>query len=158
MIFITVGTQPNGFLRLLNAVEDLIRKYNIQDEVVAQIGYSKFESSRIQCIPFTSEQNFKKYIQDSDVIITHAGSGALFNAIKFQKKTIAVARLHEFNEMADNHQLELLGKLVEGGYILDGTHSLEEAWKKLDSFTPRANDFHNEIIETLDNWIFNWMK
>lgn len=158
MIFITVGTQPNGFLRCLNAVEDLIKKYDIKEEVVAQIGYTKFESDRIKCIPFTGELEFKQYIKDSSVVITHAGSGALFNSIKSGKKIIAMARLHEYNEMADNHQLELLGKLVEGGYVLDGTYSLEEAWNKLDTFTPRPNDFENHIIEAIDGWIREWLK
>lgn len=69
-----------------------------------------------------------------------------------------MARLHEYNEMADNQQLELLGKLVEGGYVLDGTYSLEEAWNKLDTFTPRPNDFENHIIEAIDGWIKEWMK
>lgn len=103
----------------------------------------------------TSQQTIHRRIS---VVITHAGSGALFNSIKSGKKIIAMARLHEYNEMADNHQQELLSKLVEGGYVPDGTYSFEEAWNKLDSFTPRPNDFENHIVETIDGWIREWMK
>ena len=38
MIFVTVGTQPNGFLRCLKEVEALIDKYDIKEEIIAQIG------------------------------------------------------------------------------------------------------------------------
>ena len=86
-------------------------------------------------------------------MITHAGSGAIFNSIKAGKKIIAMARLHDFNEMADNHQTELIKKLSDGGYIIDGTYSLCEAWPKLEGFVPRENDFTNEIIITLDKFI-----
>ncbi len=158
MIFVTVGTQPNGFLRCLKEVEQLIDKFNITEEVVAQIGNTDFETDKFKTIRFTSENEFKEYIQEASVVITHAGSGAIFNSIKAGKKAIAMARLHDFNEMADNHQTELVKKLSEGGYILDGTYSLLEAWPKLESFVPRANDFKCDIVPTLDNWISEWIK
>lgn len=69
-----------------------------------------------------------------------------------------MARLHDFNEMADNHQTELVKKLSEGGYIIDGTYSLIKAWPKLEGFTPRTNDFKCEIVPVLDKLIANWMK
>ncbi len=158
MIFISVGTQAKGFLRLLNAVEELIRKYNITEEVVAQIGNSKFQSDNIKCYPFVSENEFKEYVNNASLIITHAGSGALFSAIKTGKKVIAVARLKKYNEMIDDHQLELLDKLVEGGYILDGTESLEDAYKKIPDFIPRSNDFKNDIEESLTEAINGWLN
>ena len=158
MIFVTVGTQPNGFLRCLKEVEKFIDIFNITEEVVAQIGNTAFETDKFKTIRFTSENEFKEYIQKASVVITHAGSGAIFNSIKAGKKAIAMARLHDFNEMADNHQTELVKKLSEGGYILDGTYSLIEAWPKLESFVPRANDFKCDIVPTLDNWISEWIK
>lgn len=158
MIFVTVGTQPNGFLRCLKEVEQLIEKYNITEEVVAQIGNTDFETDKFKTVRFTGENEFKEYIKNASVVITHAGSGAIFNSIKAGKKVIAMARLHDFNEMADNHQTELVKKLSEGGYIIDGTYSLIEAWPKLEGFTPRANDFKCEIVPVLDKLIANWMK
>ena len=153
MIFVTVGTQPNGFLRCLKEVGKLIDQYNITEEVVAQIGNTEFETTKFKTIQFTGENEFKEYIKNASVVITHAGSGAIFNSIKAGKKIIAMARLHDFNEMADNHQTELIKKLSDGGYIIDGTYSLCEAWPKLEGFVPRENDFTNEIIITLDKFI-----
>jgi UDP-N-acetylglucosamine transferase subunit ALG13 len=158
MIFVTVGTQPNGFLRCLKEVEQLIEKYNINEEVVAQIGHTDFKTTKYKTLRFTAENEFKEYIKNASVIITHAGSGAIFNSIKAGKKVIAMARLHDFNEMADNHQTELVKKLSDEGYIIDGTYSLLDAWLKLETFIPRENDFKCEIVPVLDKWISNWMK
>lgn len=158
MIFVTVGTQPNGFLRCLKEVEQLIVKYDIKEEVIAQIGNTDFKTDKFKIIRFTSENEFKDLIKNASVVISHAGSGALFNSIKEGKKVIAMARLHDFNEMADNHQIELVKKLSESGYIIDGTYSLIEAWPKLNNFIPRGNDFRCEIVSVLDKWIAEWMK
>lgn len=158
MIFVTVGTQPNGFLRCLKEVEQLIDKYDIKEEVVAQIGNTDFKTDKFKTIPFTGENEFKEYIAKASVVITHAGSGAIFNSIKAGKKVIAMARLHDFNEMADNHQTELVRKLTDGGYIIDGTYSLVEAWPKLEGFEPRINDFRCSIVPYLDNFISEAFK
>lgn len=157
MIFVTVGTQPNGFLRCLVEVERLIEKYNITEEVIAQIGNTDFKTDKFKTVRFTGENEFKELIKNSSVVITHAGSSAIFNSIKAGKKVIAMARLHDFNEMADNHQTELVKKLSEGGYIIDGTYSLVEAWPKLEGFVPRENDFKCEIVSMLDRYISEWL-
>ena len=60
MIFVTVGTQPNGFLRCLKEVEKLIDQYNITEEVVAQIGNTEFETTKFKTIQFTGENEFKR--------------------------------------------------------------------------------------------------
>ncbi len=153
MIFVTIGTQPNGFVRFLSAVEKLIEECNIKEEVIAQIGNTEFQTDKFKTIPFVSENEFKTYVKEASVILTHAGSGSLFNAMKQGKKVIAVARLHKFNEMGNDHQLEIVKKLTEDGYILDGTESLVETWKKLDGFTPRPYDFESHVVEELDRYI-----
>lgn len=157
MIFVTVGTQPNGFLRCLQEVEKLIDTYHIEEEIVAQIGNTEFETTKFKTIPFTSVTEFDELISKASVVITHAGSGAIFGSIKAGKKIIAMARLHDFNEMADNHQTELIKKLSEGGYLIDGTYSLIEAWPKLEGFVPRENDFKCDIVKVLDNCISEWL-
>lgn len=153
MIFVTVGTQAKGFLRCLREVDKLVKDKDIKEDIIAQIGYSDFVSDRIKTVRFVGENDYRQHIRDANLIITHAGSGALFNSIKTGKKVIAMARLKDFNEMIDNHQLELVRKLASGGYIIDGSYSLSEAWDKLADFTPRENDFKCEIIPFLDKYV-----
>lgn len=158
MIYITLGTQPCDFSRCLKMVEKLIVKYNIQEEVIAQIGHTNYRpTERIKCIDFLSESDYQKCISDSRVVISHAGTGALFSAMKKGKKIIAVARLKKYGEMVNNHQTEIVQKLCGEGYILDGTYSLEEAWNKLAFFTPRKYDFVNYLPDAIKKQIDGWM-
>lgn len=157
MVFITLGTQGNQFQRCLKMVEDLIDELHPNQEFIAQLGNTKYKSDKIQCLDFVTEADFKELIGKADIVITHAGSGALFSAIKQGKKNIAVARLHKYKEMANDHQTELVRKLTEGGYILDGTNSIIDAWKRLESFTPRACDFICSLPEEIGKLIDNWL-
>ena len=158
MIFVTVGTQAKGFVRCLQEVEKLVKEKGITEEVVAQIGLSDFESDIIKTVRFIGEIEYRQYIKEASKIITHAGSGALFNSIKTGKKVIAMARLMDYGEMIDNHQLELVRKLSEGGYIIDGSYSLSDAWDRLPAFSPRENDFKCEIVPFLDKYIEECFK
>lgn len=151
MIFVTLGTQQIPFTRIMRMLDELIIQEHIQDEVVVQAGFTDYETTNFKCIKFLKENEFQEYISQATVIITHAGSGALFSSIKSGKKVIAVARLSKYGEMIDDHQTELTRKLAEDGYILDGTNSIISAWKKLDSFTPRKNDFVCTIPEVLES-------
>lgn len=149
MIFVILGTQDIPFNRMLEMVDTLIERYNITEDVVAQIGHTEYKAKHFTCIPFLNEVDFQEYIKQASAIITHAGSGALFSAIKSGKKAIAVARLKEYNEMPDDHQTELVKKLSQEGYILNGTYGLDLAWQQLSSFHPRSNDFICNIQEEL---------
>lgn len=157
MIFVPLGTQAMDFTRCLKMLDEMILHYDIKEEVIVQMGNSNYQSDNFKIIPFLPEDEFKKYIADASVVISHAGSGALFNAIKNHKKIIAVARLKKYHEMVDDHQTELTHKLSEEGYIIDGTYSLVDAWAKLEGFEPRENDFSCEmsmaISKKIDKWI-----
>lgn len=157
MVFITLGTQGNQFPRCLEMVEELIDTLHPNHEFIAQLGNTKYKSDKIKCLDFVPEAEFKEMIGKADIVITHAGSGALFSAIKQGKKAIAVARLHKYKEMANDHQTELVRKLTEGGYILDGTNSIVDAWKRLDSFSPRTCDFKCSLPEEIEKLINNWL-
>lgn len=156
MIFVTLGTQAKDFSRLMRMVEDFAQEFNIKD-IVAQIGYTKYQSANIECQSFMPVEQYEDYVSKADVIITHAGTGAIFSAIKKGKKVIAVARLKKYGEMVNDHQLEIVQKLSREGYILDGSSSIIEAWKKLDSFEPRKCDFECslplEVGRVIDSWL-----
>ncbi len=158
MVFITLGTQGNQFPRCLYMVEELISVLHPEHEFIAQLGNTQYTSDKIKCLDYVPENDFKDYIAKADVIISHAGSGALFSAIQKGKKCIAVARLKKYNEMLNDHQTELVRKLTEDGYILDGTYSIVEAWNKLNNFSPRACDFECTIPQNVGKLIDEWFK
>ena len=158
MIFVPLGTQAMDFSRCLKMLDEMIEQYHITEQVIVQMGNSTYKSKNFDVLPFVPEEAFKDYIANASVVISHAGSGALFGAIKKGKKIIAVARLKQYHEMVDDHQTELTRKLSEEGYIIDGTHSLVDAWGKLNGFEPRKNDFQCNMVENLSNIINVFLK
>lgn len=156
MIYVTLGTQGTDFSRCLKMVDELIKQRDLNEEIIAQVGATKFRPPGVKCFEFVEERDYQKYIEEADVVITHAGSGALFSSINKGKKIIAIARLSRYYEMVNDHQTELVRKLTEGGYILDGTNSIIEAWDKLNDFTPRPADFECHIPERIESILDEW--
>ena len=158
MIYITLGTQPCDFSRCLKMIEKLVKSKGIKEEIIAQVGYTSYKPSCMTCYEFIPEKKYQELISNARIIISHAGTGALLSSIKNGKKVIAVARLSEYGEMVNNHQLEITKKLSKEGYILDGTHSLIEAWDAIETFVPRKFDFTNGVAETIGNLIDGWLE
>ena len=158
MIFIALGTQANDFSRCIKSFEIVIKKFGIREKVVVQLGNTIYKSPLMESFDFIDENSFQNYMREATVIITHAGSGALFSAIKKKKKIIAVARLSKYGEMIDDHQTELCRKLSEEGYLIDGTYDMLSAWKKISSFRPRENDFKCSLPENIAKQIDAYLR
>lgn len=158
MIYVTLGTQARDFSRFMKMLESLVKELKICDEIIAQTGFTTYKPDCITCFDFVPEGKYQEYMNTADIVITHAGTGAIFSALKKGKKVIAVARLKKYGEMVNDHQQEVVKKLSNEGYILDGTYSIIEAWKKIDGFTPRKFEFKctlpQEIGKKIDSYLF----
>lgn len=108
MIFITLGSQKFQFNRLLKAIDDLLEKGQINDEVFAQIGHSDYKPLHFQYKNFLDRDEFSEKIKEADIVITHGGTGAIINAVKAEKKVIAVPRRAKYGEHVDDHQLQVI--------------------------------------------------
>ncbi len=108
MIFITLGSQKFQFNRLLQAVDELIEKGIITDEVFAQIGYSDYEPKHFEYKQFLDREEFAAQEGKCDILITHGGTGAIIGAVKKGKRVIAVPRLAKYGEHVDDHQIQLI--------------------------------------------------
>ena len=82
MILVTLGTQKQQFTRLL----DYIEKSSIKDEIIVQAGHTKYESKKMKIFDFISYEEMSKYVNESDIIITHAGTGSITGPLKKGKK------------------------------------------------------------------------
>lgn len=135
MTLVTLGTQHQEFTRLL----DYIENSNLKGEIIVQAGYTKYESKRMKIFDFISYDEMEKYIDKSDLVITHAGTGSIVMPLKKDKKVIACARLSKFGEHVDDHQVELVDVFYSEGYILkiDEDTSLNEVLKNIKDFKPK---------------------
>lgn len=114
MIFVTLGTQDKHFPRLLEAVE----KLEVNEEIIAQVGSTKFKSDKIKIFDYLDSEDFEKYMNDARVIISHAGVGTILKGVQLGKKMIVAARMKKYGEHVNDHQKQILDNFSSEGYIL----------------------------------------
>ena len=152
--FITIGTHPQQFNRLLQKIDELITVKKISSEVVCQSGYSTYKTKNFEVTPFFGLEEFEKKIKEADLIITHAGEGNIGLCKNLNKKMIVMPRRKEFEEHANNHQLEL-ATIVEGkkiGLVVWKINELEEKLKLIENFIP-AKIEKGKINQLLEEFV-----
>lgn len=156
MIFVSLGTQDKEFKRLLINIENLIDKDIIKDKVIAQIGSTKYNSNKIELHDYLSKKEINKYMKEAKYIICHGGVGTIFDALKLNKKIIAVSRLKKYKEHVNDHQLEIISEFKRLGYLLDGTYNLEKCIKEISTFKPKKYISNNtNFVNLIDEYIKN---
>lgn len=140
MIFVTLGTQDRKFDRLLEAIEKQIENEVINEEVIVQAGCSSnFKSKYMKIFDLIPMDEFDKLISECDILITHGGVGSIITGLKNNKKVIAAARLKEYGEHQNNHQLQIIENFASEGYILSLNEfdKLDEVLKDVKKFNPK---------------------
>ncbi|NVY96205.1 beta(1,3)galactosyltransferase EpsH [Lactobacillus sp. DCY120] len=127
MIFVTVGSQKFEFSRLLRYINNLIIANIINEPVFAQIGNNIDDGYLFETSQFIDRSKFREKMAQSDIVITHAGTGAIVGALEMDKCVIAVPRQKDFNEHVDNHQFEIANAFQSAGYIEMATSEVELA-------------------------------
>ena len=156
MIFVMLGTQNNSFHRLLEEIENLIKKGTIKEEVIVQSGYTKFESDKMKIFDLISRKELENYQSKADLIITHGGVGSIISSIEKEKKVIAVPRLHKYEEHVNDHQKEIVSLFNEKGYIIgiNEVKELEQAINKIKTFKPKKYIADNsKLLNIVENFI-----
>lgn len=119
MIFLIVGSQKFPFDRLITEVDRLNKAGVIKDNVVAQIGVSGYVPETLDWVRFMDKERFDECIENSDLVITHAGEGSIMTGLLKKKKVIAVPRYARLGEHVSDHQLEIARALGGQNYIIN---------------------------------------
>ena len=156
MILVLLGTQNNQFTRLLQEIEKCIDNGTINQRVVVQAGFTKFESSKMNIFDLKPREVVENLADEADFIITHGGVGSILMAIKKNKKVIAVPRLSEFNEHVNDHQRQIVEIFNDKGYIIgvQNIEDLSEAIKQIDEFIPKPyNGDNSKMLNIIEDFI-----
>ena len=156
MILVMLGTQNNSFHRLLEEIDNLIKKGIISDEVIVQAGYTKYESNNMKIFSLISQEELEELIEKANLIITHGGVGSIITSLKKGKKVIAVPRLHEYQEHVNNHQKEIIETFDKKGYIIgiQNVNQLEEAIERSKNFVPEKYLSNNKkMLNIIEDFI-----
>ena len=156
MVLVTLGTQDKKFPRLLEIVEKLINKGIINEEVVAQVGSTKYKSNKMKIIKYMSEEEMLKYIKNSSYIIGHGGVGTIMSAINLGKKIIVVPRLKKYKEHVNDHQLDIVSEFSKLNLIIDGSNDIEDKVKNINRFKVKKIESNTDnFINFLEDYIDN---
>ncbi len=158
MIFVTLGSQKFQFNRMLIEIDKLIEEGKITDEVFAQIGASDYIPKNFNYKDFLTQDEFKDYMKKADLVITHAGTGAIVTALKNNKLVIAIPRLAKYGEHVDDHQIQLIDEFKELNFIepVYEINELENALKivkkkKYSKYISNTNNIINDIEKFIND-------
>lgn len=161
MIFVITGSQKFQFNRLLNEIDKLLLDGVIEDKVFAQTGYSNYMPVMYEYRDFLSRSDFVTIMNESSIIITHGGTGAIIESVKKGKKVIAVPRLAEFNEHVDDHQVQLLRQFDSMNIICScyRIENLRDCIMKIDNMS--FSKYHSNtdtIIQDIEDFLSDSIK
>lgn len=145
MIFVTLGSQKFQFNRMLVEIDRLIEEGKITDKVFAQIGASDYKPKNFKYKDFLTQDEFKDYMKNANLVITHAGTGAIVTALKNDKLVIAIPRLARFGEHVDDHQIQLIDEFKELNFI-EPVYEIEQLGNALELV--KKNKYNKYISNT----------
>lgn len=111
MMFVTVGTDPRGFDRLVRSVDEIATDYD--DRIHAQIGCGDYIPENLEWSRFIDEDEIHELYRAATVVIAHAGAGTLLDALSYHKPIVVLPRQERHDEANDDHQRELARALAD---------------------------------------------
>ena len=108
MVFVTIGTHDQEFIRLLKRLDKIQPK--LKEKIIIQKGYSKYVPKN--CESFKFEESLERYYKKARIVISHGGSSA-WEMLRYKKPLIIVPRQAKFKEHINDHQVEFSQFLEE---------------------------------------------
>ena len=132
MIFVAVGTQL-PFDRLLRAVDEWAQRVG-RDDVFAQAGPTDFQPVRIEIERFISPAEYRRRIENAELVIAHAGMGTIISALELAKPIIVMPRKAELREHRNDHQLATARRFADhkAVTVVMDEHELGSRLERLD--------------------------
>jgi len=155
VIFLTVGTWRRGYDRLVRAVDELVEKGVIAEEVAAQIGHGSYQPRQLKTIRFCSPDEFVKLISEVSLVISHAGMGTIIQAVRLGKPVIVVPRKASLGEADNDHQFTTAKQLEAEGKVL-AAYEVSELPEKLEqakTFVPSRSSGADQILKAVQEFI-----
>lgn len=138
MIFLTVGTYPLQFDRLVKTVDMAVRDGHVHEEVFAQTGACSYKPEHMKYASMLDKSEFDDRFRDADSIIGHAGMGTISMALDQDKPILVAARMSQYKEHVNDHQVSTADMFESLGHVLVA-HKMSEFPQKiceLKSFIP----------------------
>ncbi len=130
-VFVTLGTRDEPFMRLIEGVEELVKKGAIKEKVVVQAGHTKYRSDLLEIFDFCGPEKIDELILNARYVITQESAGIGTQCMKYKTKFIVMPRLYRNGELPTKSDMkeDLHYRLEELGYttVVRNTGELEQA-------------------------------
>ena len=120
------------------------------------MGYTKYKPINCDSVNFLEFEEFKETIKKSNIVITHAGEGSIYNALYYKRRTIIVPRLKKYKEHTNNHQLDLALAIHKKNFAISvfEIDDLEKAINTIGTLdTPLLKQ--SNIISIIEEFLYN---
>jgi len=136
IVFVTLGTRPEGFPRIVEAVESLVKDKVINDNVVIQLGSTRYQTALMEIFDFFPPAEIDKLIASAKYVITQESAGIVTKCLKMGKRFIVMPRRYENRELPARSDMneDLHYKLAELGftYVVQDKEQLKAAILNID--------------------------
>jgi len=137
-IFVTLGTKDYPFDRIVKALDE--------KNVFMQIGNSGVPK-KASFQRFMTKQEIYDKMDWADVIVCHAGTGTLMEAIDLNKKMIVVPRQKKFGEHIDDHQV-MFSKYIQKEFDLEIVFDVKNIWWAIkNSCVPKISPADTRLVK-----------
>lgn len=117
LVLVTVGTDAYPFERLIKWVDSWLGDgASSRAYCVVQHGTAK-PPVHGDPRPYLAFHELKRFVAEAAVIVAHGGPGTIMLCAERSKKPIVVARLPEYGEVVDRHQVPFTQRLDAEGEI-----------------------------------------
>lgn len=109
MIFVTIGTHPGQFDRLIKKIDEIAPQ--IDEEIIIQTGFTNYVPKNVKHFAFTD--TLEPYYKKARLVICHSATSLLEFVLTQKKPIITVPRQKKFKEHINDHQVEFAEALQE---------------------------------------------
>ncbi len=115
MIFVSVG-QMLPFDRLIRLVDEWAASRDRQD-LFAQVGNAKYVPRRFASVDFLPPSEFRRHLCESEIFVSHAGTGNILAALETGRRILVVPRRAEWKEATTDHQVSTARHFESKGLV-----------------------------------------
>lgn len=149
MIFVTVGTHSDGFDRLVRWMDEIAAE--TEDDVLVQVGHTPMKPKNADWFEFKDIEEIIDITERADIVVGHGGAGTILTTLETGTPIVCVPRLEEYDEIYDDHQLELTHKLAEKGTLAIATSKDKLREQLSQSPDEIAMDLSGDLVPYLNN-------
>jgi UDP-N-acetylglucosamine transferase subunit ALG13 len=116
--FVSVGTRPEPFDRLLAAVDRAVGAGRLPGPVTAQSGSSSYRPASYDATAWMTPEEIERALRSARYVVCHAGTGMVAAALASGHRPLVMARRRADGEHRTEHQGQIVDRLSAAGAVV----------------------------------------